>query len=519
MRRVLICILTMILLFSLFPESRAASIRTITLEVDFHGNIFFSKYDVDLYLDNQMQTTLTHGKDYTTDLKAEDGQHTLVFYKHDSKEVYGGFNFEIESDVTLKCSISCRSNNIDISNVKMYVPEPRLEDYTDEEIQDILKTVPAEYFPKDDIGSPYYFMINLDMAVSDGKLSPKQKMAVLSTIKLNEKEYTHAFINKGNRGTKTYIVLAFDINKASKTYSGSYSETTYGDLVVEENSRIKILWNNGGTSWYYIEKGSDGKEYLLNSSKEKTGYVETESADGLYIYVKNNSGKNSQRFYTSTDPTLVKVGDIIQFGHYPQTLDEGDNSPIDWVVVRKTNNNVLLLSKKIHSIRPFHNKRVKVSWNNSDLRKWLNNDFKAAAFTKDELKAVIPLKRNGTTDTVSLMTFDEANEIFIPYSEQYSASESRKDLNIYLNAVYTDYAIKELTDISEARRKAENSDIWRKTPWWLSTVNNSDREQVLYTGTGNYVEKKAIVCTYPDNGVRPLIQLNLTKAQFAVESK
>ena len=89
------------------------------IDVDFEQNLLFSKYNVDLYLDDHYIDTLIHGKHYVSLHKISAGQHTISF-----KEV-GGSNsgstyFSIEKDSSFTCHIRSTSSGIEIFSNHVY---------------------------------------------------------------------------------------------------------------------------------------------------------------------------------------------------------------------------------------------------------------------------------------------------------------------------------------------------------------------------------------------------------------
>ena len=87
------------------------------------------------------------------------------------------------------------------------------------------------------------------------------------------------------------------------------------------------------------------------------------------------------------DPALpyrsVSKGDTVSFGVYEQDGD-ADNGPepIQWVVLDKIDGQLLLLSADILEARQYHHVPFEeVTWENSDLRAWMNGDFYEGAFT------------------------------------------------------------------------------------------------------------------------------------------
>jgi tetratricopeptide (TPR) repeat protein len=77
-----------------------------------------------------------------------------------------------------------------------------------------------------------------------------------------------------------------------------------------------------------------------------------------------------------------KAGDLVGFGAWEQDGDESNGKePIVWIVLRRKGDQVLLLSRDCLASMPFQkNVKQEVSWENSDLREWLNNSFYNTAF-------------------------------------------------------------------------------------------------------------------------------------------
>lgn len=98
----------------------------------------------------------------------------------------------------------------------------------------------------------------------------------------------------------------------------------------------------------------------------------------------------------------------IFFGTYPQGSDENEASPIEWLVLEKKGNNLLLLSKRGLDCIPFHGNMTEVDWENCALRRWLNSDFIDATFDESDLEMI-----NVTAgDRVFLLSAEEAEKYF-----------------------------------------------------------------------------------------------------------
>ena len=108
----------------------------------------------------------------------------------------------------------------------------------------------------------------------------------------------------------------------------------------------------------------------------------------------------------------TKVGDIVQMGSYPQNVIY--DQPIEWQVLAKEENKMLVISKYGLEVRRF-GYNFSNSWENSDIRKWLNNDFYNKTFTEQEKKFIKPsnLSDVGTTDNIFLLSKEESKIYFV----------------------------------------------------------------------------------------------------------
>ena len=117
---------------------------------------------------------------------------------------------------------------------------------------------------------------------------------------------------------------------------------------------------------------------------------------------------------------MANVGDYIKFGNYPQTAN-GDIQPIEWQVLAKEENKMLLISKYALESKCFDNDWVK-NWKKSEIRQWLNGEFYNKAFNKNEKKYI----RNSTismNEKIDIYDFDENEKKFIRISTIYRYKE------------------------------------------------------------------------------------------------
>lgn len=84
------------------------------------------------------------------------------------------------------------------------------------------------------------------------------------------------------------------------------------------------------------------------------------------------------------------VGDYITFGTYEQdNKGSTENEPIEWLVLAKEDDKLLVISKHALDAIPFNLEDEGNTWDKSYIRRWLNYDFFNIAFTEEE-QALIP---------------------------------------------------------------------------------------------------------------------------------
>lgn len=111
----------------------------------------------------------------------------------------------------------------------------------------------------------------------------------------------------------------------------------------------------------------------------------------------------------------------VTLGQYEQD-NNVSNGPeeIEWLVLAIVDQKALLVSKYGLDTKPFNEIRKEITWENSTIRNWLNNEFYNNAFSSSEKNKIIPVKNNNsdnpqlgtkggnpTTDRIFLLSVDE----------------------------------------------------------------------------------------------------------------
>ena len=111
-------------------------------------------------------------------------------------------------------------------------------------------------------------------------------------------------------------------------------------------------------------------------------------------------------------PIPIPPGGKVRFGRY------------DWFVLDKKDNKKLILTEKVIEKRPYHNQECDVTWETSDIRKYLNGDF-YNSFSESEKARIIKTNvitkdnpwygtsgGNPTVDWIFLLSIEEVVKYF-----------------------------------------------------------------------------------------------------------
>lgn len=214
----------------------------------------------------------------------------------------------------------------------------------------------------------------------------------------------------------------------------------------------------------------------------------------------------------------LKPGDFITFGTYPQS-EEGKKLAIKWRVLDNSGSELFVMSEYILDCKRYHGKSADIkwrdsldmTWQNCDLRKWLNDEFYNAAFNAAEKQFIktTHCTDNGegcpdTEDKVFLLSVVEIKELSeidgknLRCAVGTDFAKTKKpdgcSLYVYDKTNKDDYIIRDGEEVGCS---------W----WWLRTQGNKP-SRAFFVGTGYSIR------SYGNNsingyGVRPALKLNL----------
>lgn len=191
----------------------------------------------------------------------------------------------------------------------------------------------------------------------------------------------------------------------------------------------------------------------------------------------------------------AKVGSIVTFGTYTEESDTLEKSKIDWRVLAKEDDRILVISNRIIDAMPYHNVfQVDVTWETCSLRKWLNSAFINSAFNSAEKKLII--ESEVLTEKASYSDTDPGNntkdKIFL-----LSESEFEKYLHSDGSCFATNYATE----------KTAEGYFTHLYSWWLRSPGASpDSASDVFISTSDV---DSTFAAYSHNGVRPAMWISL----------
>ncbi len=161
---------------------------------------------------------------------------------------------------------------------------------------------------------------------------------------------------------------------------------------------------------------------------------------------------------TASAETTLNVGDVIEFGRYNRSGIKNENDeitgfvsePIKWRVLNVIDGKALVFSDEIIDAKKYNSTSATVdgyygnNYAQSDIRKWLINDFYNSAFTFSEKNMIL----STTLDNSACATDYNASGSYTKYSSEsttdkvflLSKDEANKYASKYFDAAGTDYA-------------------------------------------------------------------------------
>ena len=140
------------------------------------------------------------------------------------------------------------------------------------------------------------------------------------------------------------------------------------------------------------------------------------------------------------------AGDIVKFGVYEQDNNNSNGKePIEWTIVDRDANDILLVSKYILDVKQFNDRYADIYWEDCSLRAWLNKEFYQDAFTAIDQSIIINSRQDvnyssysripSTDDNVFILT--EYGDTLYQNNAFTKYAEKQKEKNNGINKIWT----------------------------------------------------------------------------------
>lgn len=189
--------------------------------------------------------------------------------------------------------------------------------------------------------------------------------------------------------------------------------------VSKEDKKIETKSSN-----HKSEKKKEKESEVKDPEIEKEVKIEEEEN----TEIKNEQADNQEYVEPvveeqNAEGTIEYVGQIITFGNFEQDGNHSNGKePIEWIVLSINGDKALVISRYILDTLPYYQDGVDdnhiVTWSNSYLRYWMNNDFYNSAFSSQE-QARIALT---TLDNPNPNEFYDLKGKHTSYYNDYTAS-------------------------------------------------------------------------------------------------
>ena len=250
---------------------------------------------------------------------------------------------------------------------------------------------------------------------------------------------------------------------------------------------------------YYDKSGNKKRTYVVRISQEgKYSFkVQGEFDDGHEWHEgKFSKVKSVTIKYDKKDLADVTTGDIVALGAYEQDNNkENGKETVEWIVLSNDGSKLFLLAKNVldaGKINPQTDE--KITYENSYLRKWLNDYFLNNAFNEAQagIIAETELEDVGTTDKVFLLSQAEAT------SAEYGLGDKmdrRCGASVYAQSEGDRDGDGKKEYVTTCQGYLDNNFHYAYSGqyacyWWLRTATRSISDKPEYAGDFQFISER-----------------------------
>lgn len=281
-----------------------------------------------------------------------------------------------------------------------------------------------------------------------------------------------------------------DYNQAKTLYEQARELGFYPSSYALANLYFKGLGVNRNTqqACHYLKEAIDNN---VNKASDLY-YKNCEELENKTT--KNDYKEELKKEHKKEYKKEYKIGDVIEFGNYYQN-DLTKKTPIRWRILDIKNNKALLVSELLLDVQPYNKEYKNITWENSSIRRWLNNEFINEAFSKSEQnkinltylhnndnKSYGTKGGNDTQDKIFLLSINEV--------ERYLTNRNQRMVKL------TKYA-----------KEHDASSDYVNGTWWLRSPGSSQSYAAIINFSSVGIDGSGVAAKY--NSIRPALYLDL----------
>lgn len=200
----------------------------ITIRVKSSVNLFFSTYDIKIYVDGKDQAVIKNGEETEFTLNLDEGSHNLKISKASDESVFGQVNFDVNDNNKLQFKASSHSDNIEIES----------QDYEEKVVEEAKEESPVQ--------SPEKDMDETTNNINEDNQESKSRPIEKATEEIENSEEEEVITVENNEDFRKLLSLKDEFDP----FIGEFSEKYYGKTI-EFDGNIGNIQNFSTNSKVY----------------------------------------------------------------------------------------------------------------------------------------------------------------------------------------------------------------------------------------------------------------------------
>lgn len=303
------------------------------------------------------------------------------------------------------------------------------------------------------------------------------------------------------------------------------SNETYSEPVIEKeealSSGLKTTWD----CVYFGQYPSSEIMKTLNSPIE--GYATPAGSiivdEELFAALKDAVWEDDETVINDVRFRRIKSKDSEDEPQYYHWTDSDPYhyfiyEPIKWRIIEINDDEMMLMSDRLLDCVPYNRVSENVSWQDSYLRQFLNDEFYDHAFSEKEKEAIITKQiendPNRTYDTYCGNT--TSDKVFILSEEEVYLDKKATEHGFYPYTGVDDPAKRFRPTMYAMARGTWYSPVenYKGNGFWFMRTNGYCGSSVTYICDMGYIYEHGTDVTCSDSGILPVICVDLTKAEL-----